>query len=293
MPRFSRILIAAALVMPVACVPASEEAAPKGAFTIVTQPSPATRGEPFVTSDGWTIRVETLVLLSWFDSFPSDKVGIQGEGGEWLFRATTPIEAVVRAIPIGPTTAMLRLGFGGGSETFTNNRTTLLGADAATEARFKAPADGEPPSEGDCTTSPNDCSFSLGPSFWVKATATRDGRRIALDLALLAHGFKDELRIPTEVRANTTTPVPVAVLAEQFFTNPAGALVFDDIAAADRDNDGRVSVEELLTTDALYVPSPDPSLFPDDDPPSPPSADTPPSVLEVLSGRQGFFQAAP
>ncbi len=47
-----------------ACVPATEERAPRGAAGVVVEPSAATRGEPIVTSDGWTVRFEKFAYMA-------------------------------------------------------------------------------------------------------------------------------------------------------------------------------------------------------------------------------------
>ena len=46
------------------CVPSGASFDPRGATAAIMIPSAATRGEPFVTSDGWTVRIQELAFVT-------------------------------------------------------------------------------------------------------------------------------------------------------------------------------------------------------------------------------------
>src|SRR5262245_18015022 len=86
------------------CVPAGEEGAPKGALGASTEPSPAARGEAFVTDDGWTVHVETLALRVRITATPrrSDDGQYQfGGDQEYMFHGAARAELFVPALKPG------------------------------------------------------------------------------------------------------------------------------------------------------------------------------------------------
>jgi hypothetical protein len=246
-----------------ACVPRTAAVAPRGAIAIATVPSPGSRGEPFVTTDGWTVRVEQLVLLARFSATSGHGTGDPrelkprtGEARAWLFRASDPVEPIVRAIDEGPARALIEFEvgfaiFGGGLHVNEEPRRIVRAVDGALEQRFREAAD----NEGErCVRGDAEC-FEFGPSFHLVATAERGTRTERVDLAPLYGGIgrisiSEEREVPTVVVANELTRVELPVRAEALFTDEEGTLLFDDIAGADTNGDGIVSTAELETADS-------------------------------------------
>jgi hypothetical protein len=226
-----------------ACVPASEARPPAGAFGFVTEPSPATRGEPFVTSDGWTIRVETLAMQISVSAKPADGSGPYSYGRSDTYRidASKSAEVFARELPVGAATGTLGLAsnyIGDGS--FRRSESTeVIGLSPELDARFEQPADG----------TPYETTYGSrnGPSIVLVAQGERDGRIVRLDLSLDVYSSASPSGASGEVVANGLTSASVHVAAEALFHDPGStSLRFDDLAAADRNGDGRVSGQELV-----------------------------------------------
>lgn len=258
-----------------ACVPSTEESDPRGALGLTTVPSAGSRGEPFVTTDGWTIYVEELALLASIVGGAVDKrsesdnpeVLESSHQGPYLFRASSPESFVAPGLPIGPGIVRLplsRLEAG-------HVRTTAEPRDAETRnvppelvARFVRPSESFPP------TSAPSSAFELGPSIVLVARAEKGDRVVRIDFAF--HGaFRPFDGVPLEIRANALNSAPVSVVAENLFAGLLGyeipcnagstedpaeqtpipsfssSPVFDDLASTDTDGDGILSAVELRT----------------------------------------------
>ncbi len=222
----------------VGCVPSVEPLDPRGGVTIRTDPSPASRSEPFVTADGWTLRVETLAAQVYF-SASTVGTGEQysGPGSSTLFLASQPVEVVIRAVRVGPARAVVTptsrsIGPDGPFDRIRNR-----GVDAALANRFERFSD---------DTASTQARFGLGPSFVLAVVAEKAGRVVRLDVAFQSRA-RDEISVPVEVALDAANPVSVGVYAEGFFADDPSRSVlrFEPFSRADADGDGVLTPLEL------------------------------------------------
>jgi hypothetical protein len=239
-----RLFVVAALVaLAASCVPASEEAPPAGAFGFVTEPSPASRHEPFVTSDGWTVRVEMLVLqvgVSANSTGGGNSRGSYGSSELYRFDTSKRVEMFARAIPAGPAAASINLNpsyIGAGTDDY-DDRVGSDDVPREVSQRFRIAAD----------ASSNQSSYA-GPSMLLVARADKGDRTIVIDLTFDFYATSmSESRFTGEVVGDALVNVPVVVSAEALFTDEiSSATRFDDYAALDADGDGRLSPREIHT----------------------------------------------
>lgn len=253
------------------CVPAGEESDPRGALGITTVPSPGSRGEPFVTADGWTVHVEQLVVLAEIRAQATDPASTDdfqsldsSYQGPYLFKASSSESFVAPGLPVGK--GRVGLGF----QTLlvdprypTPEAAGMMretrGVEPSLVDRFFQPADFGGPFDD----MPDMTLF--GPSILLVARAERAQRNIRIDFTFRgANTLTPE--IPLEIRANALNDVSVKAVAENLFAGPLAfdaircvggraelptsrpsALhpVFDDLASADTDGDGVLSLAEL------------------------------------------------
>lgn len=233
-----RIAIALAATGIAACVPASEKLPARGAAGFETVPSAATMGEPFTTGDGWTVRVEKLVVqTSVAASFPNRGYGTSIP---YVFDAQKPASVYARALPVGTVSVSLALyGRYISSEGDYFDRVVPINVDDETNERFnRLPDEGE------------DSGYTPGPSVILAVHAERDGRVLTMDMALNVtstgpRSFDEAFGIPVEVREDSLSTVELPIDAARFFP------VFDDVAASDADGDGTVTAIELEASKAL------------------------------------------
>jgi hypothetical protein len=252
----------------IACVPSSEEVYPRGAVNVIATPSAGTRGEPFMTSDGWTIRVSAMVLQT--------LIGGQGpppnmisNGAVHLFHASKRQEFVIPRIDEGAAKALLSLTSLGIGPDYARIPGYYSGANRDVEpsliARFAKLADDEDPSppEDDPSTPEFDESTTVatenGPALLLTGQAEKEGRVIRFDFTLQASFVDAEL--PVKVNRNVLNDVVVTIAVEQLFNRKTRCrigrqpilvgqprtteLMFDEVAAADKDGDGVLSPAEL------------------------------------------------
>jgi len=248
MNRFVTAAAATACLVCAACVPASEAAPPAGAFGFVTEPSPATRGEPFVTRDGWTVRIERLALQVSVMAFPVDDRDYYryGSSDTYRFDASKSVTVFARAVPTGPATGTMRLtGYYGYGRNSDDERTEILGLPPEVNARFGVAADARQYS--------GDYVSYAGPSALLVVRAENAGRVIVVDLTLaLSSYYSEQEHLGREVVADALVTVPASIVAETLFMDESSRdLRFDDFAAADANGDGRVSGQELSAANLL------------------------------------------
>lgn len=233
-----RVAVMLATATIAACVPASEKLPPRGAAGFDTVPSAATTGEPFTTTDGWTVRVEKLVIqTSVAASLPN--LGY-GTSMPYVFDAQKPASVYARALPVGSVTVSLALyGRYISTEGDYRDRVVPINVDDETNERFnRLPDEGE------------DSGYTPGPSVILAVHAERDGRVVTFDMALNVtsagvRSFDEAFGIPVEVREDSLSTVELPIDAALFFP------VFDDVAASDADGDGTVTALELEASKTL------------------------------------------
>lgn len=252
--RFTRLVLAAASVLAFGCVPASDELPPTGAAGFVTAPSPATRGEPFTTDDGWLLRIEKVALSVWVQasgaSYDYDGIydGRRYGSGGWLFDAARP--TVVYAPEISPggvsVSAMLRGNYLFVGRENPRDRRRLVGVAPEIAARFN-----QPPDEGF-----DDSYGGLygrypsgdGPSILLAVRAERAGRTERMEIVLAVETYSGSTTsrgVLLNVREDDVVAGTLDIRAEELFRGGAGRLAFDEFAAADVDHDGTVTIAEL------------------------------------------------
>ncbi len=244
-------MTAAALL--VCCVPASEPAKPAGAIGFRTEPTAASLGEPFVTDDGWTVRVESFALQlrvsgSSVETTESRGYTSDSDSAEYRIASTARAELFARALPVGVARFSVSLQgsyFYSDSETSDSTRIESFGLSPAVAARFRTPADAAPV----VWQSP----VTYGPSLVLAVRAVKGELRERFDLSLLTFSLTSEagasLEASGEVRADALTTVPLTVAAEALFRDVrTGRLSFDDVASVDTDRNGTITGDELNAT---------------------------------------------
>jgi hypothetical protein len=250
------------LVALAACVPPTEELLPAGAAGFRTAPSPAARGEPFTTVDGWTVRFDKLIVQATVEARGGEP---SGTPEDYRWNGAAPAEIFVRALPEGPWLVSASLSGLYGVVLSPQGHLVLdpgvdelvvkLGVDERDNARFRAAANN---------------AVHSGPFVLVVARGEKGDRAARFDLALgppLGTGglgwHPDGAAPPlVEVRRNTLAWAELPVTPERILDDG-----FDEIAAADRDGDGIVTAAELAAVET------DVSICPGCPPPPP---DVPP-----------------
>lgn len=227
-----------------ACVPASEALPPAGAAGYTTEPSAAARGEPFVTSDGWTVRIQELVFQASVGATPLSRDDIDDPyggsyGGSELYRwnARDRVDLFTPGLRLGDWSVSVSLRglyrYGGKDDNY-DDRLVSYGIDEALAFRFRPVESGQR-------------SYVEGPSFLVIARGEKAGRVVTLDVALSADVTFSSTSLPYSgprlaVREDSLTSAPLRVAGEVLFSSGLG---FEAIASADADGDGRVDEAEL------------------------------------------------
>jgi hypothetical protein len=222
-----------------ACVPPGPRDSERGAAGFTVEPSAVAKGTSFVTSDGWNVRIETLVVF--MQVIVTQCATRQLDRGLFVWNGAAPANVFVRAIDVGSCTlAIGALPFG----------------------RFMIDEDGEgPPYEFLGVDAPLSARFTATtPALIVIARGERNGAVVTLDVDVPAFGvpqrkagFDALPRATFDVRVDDLTLVPIDLVAERLFrVDPkAGVTSFSEIADADArgNRDGRVTAEELAAVE--------------------------------------------
>ncbi len=233
--RLRRALACAVLC---ACVPSTEEATPRGAAGFDIIPSSASRGEPFITEDGYTITVERLVVIALVSSNDATVYDTYGR----VLRGTKGGAVFQRALPLGET--QVRLGLQG----------LYIGAYGQNAARQVedwdqlTPAEQARLSQTADSSVPSGSGGGLGPAALLHVRATRGTTTFVMRVSLAATSlFSDRSSNATlRVERDAVALSPAQLRAEAFFGASTGAKRFATFADADVDGDGVVSRDELL-----------------------------------------------
>lgn len=240
------LAVLGAAVVSSACVPASEPAPPAGALGFALVPSAAARGEPFVTSDGWTVVIDKLVFQVSIEASPfvaSPEQRFSNAGGTSRFDGSKPAVVFARAISVGPSTVDVSLTatyLGRGGPPADEKELVSLGVSSEVAARFRAAPD--------VSRSENtyDGSFFQGPSMLLAIHASRGDRVVSFDLTFDISGGYMPSKSPHDVVADALVAVPATTVAEALFTNDANELELDAFADADTNGDGTLTAAEIL-----------------------------------------------
>ena len=229
-----------------ACVPASEEAPPTGAFGFTTEPSPATRGEPFTTTDGWTVRIDKVAVQVNVSASPTEQgpeIRYYGSSEGYRFDARRSVQVFARALPAGPAAANINLSstylsIGDFDASDYDENIEVIGVAPEDSARFLV--------QSDVSTSRDGYTSYSGPSMLLVLRAQKGPRVISLDLTLdLYSGYSDG-RFVGVVQDDALVTVPLGIAVEALFEDErARVLRFDDFADADADENGVISGQEL------------------------------------------------
>jgi hypothetical protein len=236
-------LVAVSGIGAASCVPASEAAKPAGAFGFHTEPTPASRGAPFETDDGWTVHVELLALQLQINATSSRaqlQESFSGDSVQYRLRASERADLFGRGLDVGIADASVSFGrtyIGNGSDE--EDSIENIGLSSEEIVRFRAPAEAAP------TYS---YRANAGPSIVLVARGERAGRIVRIDLTMEPSSSL-YVEASGEVQANALTTASLVVAAEALFTSTTGGkLVFDDLAAIDANHDGVVTGAELGAT---------------------------------------------
>ncbi|MBX3193370.1 MAG: hypothetical protein KF819_40685 [Labilithrix sp.] len=229
-----------------ACVPASEELPPTGAAGFVTEPSPATRGEPLVTIDGWTLVFEKVALAGDVSALVrTSGVSSYGRSAGWLWDAAQVVEIYVPAILVGPASVNVELRGNYLPLSRGEDRRRHLGIAPELADRFS-----RVPEQG--LANANDYGYGRGPSLIVIVRAENEGRVKRMDVALTS-GFSSRSALQDgpviDIREDQLSVRTLAIRVEALFEDASGGpMSFADFAAADDEGnaDGTISAVELL-----------------------------------------------
>jgi hypothetical protein len=250
--RYYRFLMGVVVTPLAACVPATEELAPRGAAGVVVEPSAATRGEPIVTSDGWTVRFEKFAFMAIQRADTgSSSYSQSSEPQVW---GASRGEAYIPALPVSVYDVDLQLnGLYLASSRFPDDMIlkpsdvkTSPDVEPAIVQRFLELPDNNRPNPY-----PNEYSVDFGPSVVFALRAEKAGRTYSMELALETRDvFDTTIRAGSrvEVHANALAFAGWEAHAERLLDESStGELRFSDIAAADDngDRDGHVTAAEL------------------------------------------------
>jgi hypothetical protein len=236
-PRY--ILVSALLC---ACVPSAEDPKPRGAAGFITEPSPETRGAPFVTSDGYAMRITRVITSLESSTDYQSNTGTfstdDDDGVSYnpvIFNASEPVDVLVRALKPGP--KRLRCEF------------KLLGLfDLEQESSFQdirnvSDADKARLRAGIART-------QRGSSYTAAAGYIRVEARFGAELwtldAVPAGTFSEgEPVADFMIRPDALDSRVVRLQFANLFREPTGALEFELFRVADRDGDYTITDEEL------------------------------------------------
>lgn len=252
--RLSRVATLLSLVpFSMACVPATAELDPRGAGGVVVEPSAPTRGEPFVTSDGWTVTFGTFAFRAVLFASAETEDGSRFSETDEQIWGSTRAEMFVPAVRVGPCHVNLLLSSayvgppGSDAASSAADSRRGPGVELSIVERFLRLADNSRPN-----WSGEEAGFGRGPTVVFALRAEKAGKTYVLDLALQSDEGNDWRAGPTiDVRANDVVFAPWSVRAERVLEVKPGVTSFSDLAEADDkgDHDGRITAAELLAID--------------------------------------------
>lgn len=251
--RSLRVLAAATLWSLFAgCVPAAEEPEPRGAGGFHTEPSDAARGEPFVTSDGWTVRFERFAVSAYVSASSGSTVYYRWNGRDPadIYAPGASLGMAYMSVTLTPTYLY--------EDTYFETDVQEVGLDDEFKRRFTELAD-------DLQAGYYSRSDKVGPSVIVTFVGTKGERVVRVDLGLagLGYAYTDG---SAEVHKDALSTVPLPLTPERLLsTRPIGPeearngkTFFQPFADADRygDDDGNATAAELDAYQVVVVDAP-------------------------------------
>ena len=237
LPVRSRLLWLAATLC--ACVPTSAESEPKGAIGYTVTATPASKGAPLQTEDGFVITIERLVVdLSVGVSVRQGTrtTSAPGKDNGLIFPSTTSATIFARAVPVGSWSVALYFGSRFAAGDLGTAEVSTLDLLADEQQRFATGADGSS-IRGEPRWKPN---------LLLVARGTRGARTTRINLAFyIGGGFGRQREGTSVVRANELVTSPATIRGEKLFASPLGPARFESFEQADRDLDGVLTAEEL------------------------------------------------
>jgi hypothetical protein len=240
----------------VACVPASEKRPPAGAGGFAIEPSAAARGEPFVTTDGWTIMIDKLIVRATINVTPAPFVNNTNWGSEdyHLFDGSKQARIFLPGIPVGaflvradPYSEYLVAGRPAGGLLANSYHTELdvVGVGPADVARFAELSD-----EGLNTDSTP--TYGASPSVVLALRGRRGDQQISVSVAegstgSYVHSLDQGDAPRIDIVANELVLATLHVTPELIFGPDFG---FTPLVAADRNGDAHITGDELRATPA-------------------------------------------
>jgi hypothetical protein len=224
-------------------------------------PSAAARGDPLVTDDGWTVRVEALVMLGYLSVACSREYEKHDSEGTFVIDVARPFQFFQRAVVAG--TCPVNLAFFHLLLDPSTRKASIPLApfvrpgDTTAPAllrRFEETADDYEPESGFAGAfTESGERMTDGPALLIRLRGEREGRVVVVDLALAIFSFSERPFFekastkPLDVVPNELRFVEFVVAPERVLV-PGGAVkgrTFGDIAAADADGDGQATPDEL------------------------------------------------
>lgn len=227
---------ALAVLVIAGCLSRTNDPEPAGGADVTLFPSAATKGEPFVTPDNWTITIHTLALrLQAIDTVYYD--GGETGGGAGVSRIMAPLPQCHLRITGADEGQYAFVGVETSQDGFGNNPSGELpacGVDGETLARFNDIADDS--AIGD----PFPVAFVV-----VASARNADGRTLEVSFTGSA-GSHSNTAVPVTIKRDFGVPISFPVNGELLFApQDPTAVTFDEIAACDKDGDGKVTGAEL------------------------------------------------
>jgi hypothetical protein len=241
-----------------ACVPATEELAPRGALGASLTPSAATRGEAFMTADGFTVTIERSVAYleinpSWLDQGPSSTDYLNDGRGESTFAdLRLPVVLIERGASPGLRYAACTLNDFG----FLTRRGSESNQDTF-EERFLRDLKRNGTEDIDIRARVAAAALNTSWSGFVRLHATRAGETWTMELPI-APSYSNQARIQIAgvVEANALREVPLVVRVENVLRTVNDIVIaegdphFEAFVHADFNHDRVITLEEL----ALAIP---------------------------------------
>jgi hypothetical protein len=251
MSTLQRVIVGA-VVFCGACVPATDDLAPRGALGATITPSAATRGEAFMTEDGFTVTIVRTVAYLEIDvpyegNSGSFTLPTPGDGEFVLADLRLPLTLVLRATPPGPRSATCSL----------SRMSSYLFTDSSysDSVRGREQFLRELKRNGTEDVDVAALLVGAGKSSWsgfVRLRAVRGDETWTLDLPLLNQiTGSTSIKVEANVEKNALREVPLIARMENIFRRVGddlkaeGAPRFSAFAAADTDGDRVVTIGEL------------------------------------------------